>query len=197
MAEKGKKNRLLTDFEEKCCREVMANGGNQAAAFRSINPKAENWKHSTVWSRSSELFARPHVQEYLNELKRVAREIAEKKLEISVERVLREFARIGFSDIRKIFNKENGNLINPSKLDDDTAAAVSGVEVVTTAVGTGEDVQIEYTHKIKTYDKLRALENLAKYLHLFETAGATPEEGCKFKGVPIPEWMREMIPGQR
>lgn len=195
MVETKKKIRLLTDLEERCCREYMANGGQQAAAFRTCNPKAEKWKNQTVWARSSELFSRPHVQEYLQGLKDIAREIADKKLEISVERVLREFARIAFSDIRKIFT-ENGNLINPSKLDDDTAAAISGVEVVTTAIGTGDDVHIEYTHKIKTYDKQRSLENLAKYLHLFETAGNKDEDGCRFKGVQLPQWMRDMIPGQ-
>ena len=57
-------------------------------------------------------------------------------------------------------------------------------------------MEIEYTHKIKTYDKLRALENLARYLHLFEDGrdGNNGEVEASWKGMKVPAWMKEMIP---
>jgi hypothetical protein len=56
-------------------------------------------------------------------------------------------------------------------------------------------MQVEYTHKIKALDKLRALENLAKYLHIFELSGKEgDQEDVRYKGLKVPPWMREMIP---
>ena len=44
-------------------------------------------------------------------------------------RVLKELARIGFADIRKLFN-EDGSLKRFQDMDDDSAAALSGVQTL-------------------------------------------------------------------
>ncbi|RVG81336.1 terminase small subunit [Sinorhizobium meliloti] len=85
------------------------------------------------------------------------------KAEATVERVLKELSRIGFSDLRRVFDA-NGRLLRPEEWDDDTAAAVASVEVVTRNIGDGE---VEHVHKIKVWDKNSALEKLAKYLGMF------------------------------
>lgn len=88
-----------------------------------------------------------------------------KNLNITPERVLQEYARIAFADVRCIFD-DNGTLIPIHELDDDTAAAVASVEVQT--IGDKEGVMKTDTHKVKMYDKLNALGVLAKRLKLYE-----------------------------
>ncbi len=61
----------------------------------------------------------------------------EKRTQISADKTLREIARVGFSDIRKLFD-ENGNLKSVAELDDDIAAAIAAVEVITT--GSGDNI---------------------------------------------------------
>lgn len=85
------------------------------------------------------------------------------KAEATVARVLEEMRRLGFSDMRKAFDA-NGNLKRPEDWDDDFAAAVSSIEVVTRSIGDGE---VEHIHKIKVWDKNSALEKMAKHLGMF------------------------------
>jgi len=56
-------------------------------------------------------------------------------------------------------------LKSPDQLDDETAAAVAGVDVVTKKIGDGE---VEYVHKISTVPKMGALTTLAKHVGLLK-----------------------------
>jgi len=95
------------------------------------------------------------------------------RAEVTVERVLSELARIGFSDLRRAFDAD-GRLRRPEEWDDETAAAISSVEVVTRPAGGGE---VEYVHKLKLWDKNSALEKLGKHLKMFvdRTAHENPD----------------------
>lgn len=78
--------------------------------------------------------------------------------------IAREYHRIGFSDIRKIFD-ENGNVIDPKDFGDEAAANVSGIEVFEEYAGKGEDREyIGRTKTVKFYNKVAALDNLARML---------------------------------
>lgn len=105
------------------------------------------------------------------------------KAETSVARVLQELSRLGFSDIRRAFDG-NGNLLSPTEWDDEFAASVASIEVVTkTLPGQADDemdaqphggalarkrnAKVEYVHKIKVWDKNSALEKIAKHLGMF------------------------------
>lgn len=89
------------------------------------------------------------------------------KLEITAERVLKELARIGFSDPRKLY-KADGSLKPIIELDDDTAATVASVEVFEEFAGRGDErEQIGWTKKLRHWDKVAALEKLGKHLNLF------------------------------
>ena len=96
----------------------------------------------------------------------------EQRTEVTQDRVLRELARLGFSDIRKLFTA-GGQLRSVHDLDDDIAAAVQSVEVVTKMLPSadGEEPDIEYVHKIKLWDKNSALEKIAKHLGMFADNG--------------------------
>lgn len=84
------------------------------------------------------------------------------RVQVRADDVLRELARLAFGDLRNVFD-ESGNLKRMNELDDTTAAVLSSVEVVTRSAGDGE---VEYVHKVRCWDKPRALEMLAKHLGL-------------------------------
>ena len=90
---------------------------------------------------------------------------------VTPETVKREIARVAFGDIRGLFNSD-GTLKDISDIDDDTAAGISAVEVeVKKARATeDEDAPRERTEtrvlKIKRYDKLAALNMLARHTKL-------------------------------
>jgi phage terminase small subunit len=84
-----------------------------------------------------------------------------KKVEITQERVLLEFARVAFGDIRKVMSwgEEGVTLKSSDELSDDDAAIVS--EVSETATEKGRNL------KLKTHDKMKALEMVARHLGMF------------------------------
>jgi phage terminase small subunit len=85
---------------------------------------------------------------------------------VTVERTVEELRRIGFGDIRQLFDKD-GALRPIQDLPEDVAAMVASVEVVTRPLAGGEKGEVEYVHKLKAWDKVRALELLGKYLEMF------------------------------
>ena len=96
-----------------------------------------------------------------------------KSNEITVERTLKEIARIAYGDTRKLFN-EDGSLRKLSDLDDDTAALIASVETDEIRAGEGREV-IGYTRKVKRWDKVKALDQCMAYLGMHKTAN--PAEG--------------------
>lgn len=85
------------------------------------------------------------------------------KAGITAERVLNEIAKMAFFDPRKLFD-DQGKPIHVSQLDDDTAAAVAGLDVVQLG---NQDVGYAEVLKVKLADKARSLEMLGRHLKLF------------------------------
>jgi len=83
--------------------------------------------------------------------------------EITTERVLEEYGRIAFLDMRQAFNEE-GKLLPIHEMPEDVARALAGLDY--TSIGNGDD-QIGLTTKIKLIDKKGALDSLSKYLNIF------------------------------
>lgn len=102
---------------------------------------------------ASRLLREPNIQD------EIARRMAlrGKRLEITAESVVREIARLAFSELRKAVRWSGGKvaLADSEALDPDTAAAI--VEV---AKG-------KYGIRIKLADKVRALELLGRHLGIF------------------------------
>ena len=87
-------------------------------------------------------------------------------MELSSERVLNEMARVSFSDVRRAIGA-NGAILDPSEWDDDTSAAVAGLETEKLFEGKGPlRRHVGYTQKIKLWDKNTALGHLAKHFKL-------------------------------
>jgi phage terminase small subunit len=86
------------------------------------------------------------------------------RLEVTADRVLRELARLAFFDPRKLLNAD-GSPKALHELDDDTAAAIAGLEVFEEFAGAGQDrVQIGVVKKYKVADKNTALTNAMRHL---------------------------------
>lgn len=86
------------------------------------------------------------------------------KLEITAERLDQEAARIAFFDIRKLY-REDGSLKPVSELDEDTARALSGLDVQ--VVGS-EEKGYSTVLKYKTASKEKGLELLCRRLGLLK-----------------------------
>lgn len=147
----------LTDKQKKFCLEYLIDLNGTQAAIRA------GYSQNTARAIAFENLTKPDIVEELNRL----RADIVKKTKITPERILQEYARIGFSDVRKTITA-SGTLKNPHEWDDDTAAAIAGVEVVTRTSGYGDDAEIEYVHKIRHWDKKAALDSMAKHLGMFD-----------------------------
>jgi phage terminase small subunit len=86
-----------------------------------------------------------------------------KRHDINIDRILEEYAKLGFSDIRKVFDAE-GILLKPHELPNDIAGALTALEVATVQKGKGA---VEHVAKIKLADKRSALADLGKHFGMF------------------------------
>lgn len=95
----------------------------------------------------------------------------ERRTEITQDMVIQELAKLGFFDIRKLFDKD-GKPLDISRVDGDTAAALVGLDVQDVTESDGN-----YIGPIKKYrmaDKIKALELLGKHLGVFDSRGGKP-----------------------
>lgn len=146
----------LTPKQQRFVAEYLINlNGKQAAIRSGYSPK-------TAEVQASRLLSIAKVAAAVAEGKKSAAE----KLGITRERVLKEYARLAFLDIRRAFDDE-GRLKPIQDIDDDTAAAIAGLETESLFEGRGEDREhIGTLKKIKLSDKKAALDSLAKHLGL-------------------------------
>lgn len=96
-------------------------------------------------------------------------------MELTIERVRRETARIAFFDPRKMFAPD-GRPLAITELDDDTAAVINGLDVLEEYEGSGQDrVLVGHVKKYKIADKNTALDRAAKILKMYDD----PKDGPK------------------
>jgi phage terminase small subunit len=89
------------------------------------------------------------------------------RTKITQDKVLNELAKIGFFDVRKLMN-EKGEPIPLHEIDDETAAAIVGLDVLEEYEGTGKDkILIGHIKKYKLADKRAALVDIGKHLGMF------------------------------
>lgn len=104
---------------------------------------------------------------------------------LTTERVLREVERLAFSDTRKLY-RDDGSMKDPSEWDDDTAAAVGGVEVVEEWQGKGDERElVGHTKKVKIWDKGAALDKAMKHLGLYERDNAQRSDNLALQVVLV------------
>lgn len=156
----------LTDKQKRFCDEYLVDFNATQAAIRA------GYSKKTANRIASENLSKPDIQTYIQSK---ANKVAS-KLEISQENTMREIARIAFADIRGLF-KEDGSMKSITEIDDDTAAAIAGVETDELFDGVGrEREQIGVTKKVKMNDKVRGLEMLAKHFGIYKDPENQPQK---------------------
>lgn len=149
----------LTPRQQRFVREYLVDlNGTKAATRAGYKPKSAN-------EMASQLLAKLNIQTAVA----IGREKLTERTEITIDRIMEEFARIGFSDVRKLFTAD-GSLRPMSALSAAEAACISSIEVVTrTLPGADDDspARVEYTHKIKLWDKVAALTQMGRRLGMY------------------------------
>ena len=155
----------LTAKQQAFCQEVLV-ARTASEAYRRVY-NAGGMKPASVHRRVTELLDNGKVAARIAELQA---ETAEKLL-VSDESALREFARVGFSDIRKLFTAD-GRLKPLAELDDDTAAAIKSFKVVSRRAPGSDAAEVEHVIEVRLWPKTQALDSLSKHLGLFERDNA-------------------------
>ncbi len=144
---KHRKN--LTDKQQKFVHEYLVDLNGTQAAIRA------GYSKKTAAEAAYELLIKPHIKEAVEKL--------QKKTDFNIERCMLEYKRLATFDIRKAYN-EDGSLKPIHELDDDTAAAICGIESEDLYEGRGEDREkIGTLRKIKTVDKRAAIHDAMRH----------------------------------
>lgn len=131
--------------------------GKRAAIAAGYSPK-------TAAAQASRLLTDVNVRAEVDSHRADVIAKVQQETGITLERTLREIARIGYFDPRRMF-KSDGTPLGVHELDDDTAAVVAGLEVLEAYEGTGDERQkIGQIKKWKLADKKGALDMLMKHL---------------------------------
>lgn len=149
----------MNDRQKKFADEyLLCNSGTKAAIAAGYSAK-------TAKVKASQLLVDEEIEAYLIE----KRSDVAKKHGVTLDRVILEYSKIAFFDIREAFDIDGG-LIQVKQLDDNSAGAISSIK---SSEEWGEDEEgnkvITGTLKeVKVFDKIRALQDLGKHLGLFE-----------------------------
>lgn len=160
------KEKKLTPKQETFVQEYLIDLNATQAAIRA------GYSEKTANNNANQLMVNNGIAEAI----KLGLEKRANKLEITSERVLQEYAKLGFADLRKIVDwrvnsdrvlvnqdgeevtcPENFIELTPSAdLDDETAAALSEVSM-----------SKDGTLKVKLHDKKGALDSMARHLGMF------------------------------
>jgi phage terminase small subunit len=166
----------LNPKQERFCQEYLIDLNATQAAIRA------GYSEKTARQTAAENLSKPDIQKRIQELQNACA----KRVEVTVDEVVREYKRLAFLDIRKAFTRD-GVLLPVTELDDDTAAAIAGLEIEELFNGTGKGRKvIGRTHKLKLCDKRGALDSLGRHLGMFidrqEITGKEGEKLFDFSG---------------
>ena len=106
-----------------------------------------------------------------------------KRLELSADNILREIARVAFSDIRAVMSFDaNGVKVKSSdKIHSDAAAAIQSVEHKLSETKDNCNISV----KVKMHDKMKALDMAGRHLGLWKEADLDD----KYKNMTVKELM--------
>jgi len=141
----------LTDQQRRFCEEYVKDFNVSQAMIRA------GYSENYATRRASVLLENVVVQEYLQSL----RDGIQNRASVNLERVLSEYAKIAFFDVRKLCD-DNGEILPISQIDDETAGAIVGIEVATTSIG--DDTVSVNIKKVRLSDKRAALDSICRIM---------------------------------
>lgn len=149
---------------------------------------AAGYSRKTAKNQGSRLLADANLRELIRTKLDRASAIAD----ISIERTLKEIARIAYADVRKLYNRD-GSLRPIHELDEDTAAQIAGVEVeehkLNLPASRQKNLELEddeegelerpamlsITRKVRRFSKERALDMCMSVLGMHKTVAPQNE----------------------
>jgi|GEM_PF-1598861 len=140
----------LTDKQERFCQEYCIHYEATFAAQRA------GYSSKNCGEQGYQLIQNPSIQKRISEIQ----EKQKRRIQISQDRIVGEFANIGFFDVRRLYH-EDGTMKHPSEFDDVTAKVVSSVKETT-------DKEGNKTVEVKFWDKTKALVKLGEQLGLWK-----------------------------
>ena len=164
---KPKNPNQLTLAEEKAVSEYIKNNGNQAEAYRIAFPQSRRWKDKTVWEKASRLFKKDG--KVWTRVQEVAAESA-RQTQIDANFVLDNLATlagVNLDDVMRI-NERGLPEFDFSEVTREQMYCLSEIQTDRVIRFSDEETtEAVEKVKIKTVDKLRALEMLGRHLKLF------------------------------
>lgn len=164
----------LSNNQKLFCQEYLKLGMNGTQAYLKVYKTCK--KEETARTNASRLLTNANIQEYISELQKKV----EEKAVVSIEMIVDELTAIAFTDRTKIsanvrntilLQEEDGtkkeyfenNVIfrETSELDERTRKVIAGYK------------KTQSGFAVETYDKMKALELLGKYLGMFKDDAPT------------------------
>ncbi|HMR18074.1 MAG TPA: terminase small subunit [Sphingobacterium sp.] len=142
---------MLTQKQKRFCEEYLIDLNATQAAIRA------GYSQKTARAIGQENLTKPDIQVYIAELQQKVSE----RTNITVDMVVKELARIGFSDItsylkvRGTRNKKFVEIFNTDKLSEDQTAAISEIK------------QTKEGISLKLHNKTEALTKLGMHIGMF------------------------------
>lgn len=158
----------LTPQQERFCREYVVDLSVTKAAQRA------GYSLKNAPQQGSRLLKNPHAAALVSKLHQDKMQ----RIDIRADNVLKELGQIAFTDVRSLFD-QNGNMVPIQDLDDQAASSIASFELAQNADGTTR------VSRLRTWDKVRALEQLCKHLgllapdqvnHLHQVVHFAPEQ---------------------
>ena len=174
------KHNKPTSKQERYVQELVK-GKSQRVAYRIAHPISKKWADNSVDVNASRALAKPKIKLRFEEVNARAIKEAEDESIISKKGVLQGLANIAGLDIRELFGEDN-ELVDIKDIPEHLAKAISGIEIDNKVIG--EDSYFRLS-KIKTNDRLKALELLGKHLGMFTEKIDLTSGGDKLTGFSI------------
>ena len=161
---------------ERFCNEFIIDMSVTGAAVRA------GYSEKTAAQQGSRLLRKPEVAALVRRLHKEKLD----RVDLRAENVIKELATIAFSDVRSLLDSD-GQLVPVHLLPDEAAASIASFDVTT--AGNGQT----RISRIKTWNKVAALEQLCKHLGLLR-----PEQHEHLHAVVhfTPDQLRVMTDGQ-
>ena len=142
----------LTKNQQLFCQEYLKLGMNGTEAYLNVYKTCK--KEETAMASASRLLRNVKVKEYIEELQSKV----EEKAVVTIGNIVDELAAIAFIDRTGISSIDNNNvkMTNTDKLTKNQKKVIASYK------------ETKYGVAVETYDKLKALELLGKYLGMFK-----------------------------
>lgn len=150
----------LTPKQKRFCEEFIKDCNATQAYLRAGYKTTE----SAARANAVRLIANDNVQAYIQQLQKARSQ----RTEIDADRVLKEYARIAFSNVTDVLSFDGGGVtIKDSKdLSQDVTAALDSIECVTI----DSEASSRTSVKVKMHSKLSALGAIAKLIGMDKEA---------------------------